>query len=67
MMAKQTKTVTMQVTVRCPKWLTAQQARREVRTLINEQCFYGQPSIDGWSDVNESNFRAASVRPMKGN
>jgi hypothetical protein len=34
------KTVRMLVTVTVPAKLTAAQARREVRTLINEQCNY---------------------------
>lgn len=39
-MAKLTKLVTMTVTVRVPKDMPVADARREVRTLINEQCNY---------------------------
>ena len=34
------KEVLMMVTVSVPAWMTAAQARREVRTLINEQSGY---------------------------
>ncbi len=36
-MAVRRKVITMKVKVSVPKDMTAQQARREVRTLINEQ------------------------------
>lgn len=58
------KTVTMTVTVSCPKWLTAAQARKEVRSLINDQAFWGHYhySESGHADViSEYNFKARSV------
>lgn len=65
-MAKSRKRVTMTVTVSCPRWLTAAQARKEVRTLINEQCFYGHTGRNSdrqfWDEVGEDNFRAVSVK-----
>lgn len=61
------KTIDIVVRVRCPKWLTAAQARREVRTLINEQTHHGtlQPEIKTrWADdsIGSHNFRAVSVK-----
>jgi len=59
-----TKTVTMLVEVRCPVWLTAAQARREVRTLINEQTFYGCHALSrsgDWDEIGDHNFRAKRV------
>lgn len=60
-MAKTRKRVRMVVEVSCPRWLTAAQARKEVRTLINEQCHWGHENR--FECVDESNFRAAAVRP----
>lgn len=54
------KTVTMQVTVKCPSWLTPAQARREVRELINNQTHYGHQQRDPaheWAEVSDQNFR----------
>lgn len=67
-MRKKRKTVRMVVEVSCPGWLTAAQARREVRTLINEQCFFGHHKCDdGWhvADViGDNNFRARKVESL---
>lgn len=64
------KKIRMIVEVTCPDWLTAAQARREVRTLINEQCFFGHRNhslfADGHFELDEIdslNFRAKAVRP----
>ena len=46
---KSRKRITMTVTVSVPHWLSAADARREVRTLINEQCNY----LDGIYDRHE--------------
>ena len=56
------KQITMTVTVSAPVWLTAAQARKEVRTLINQQTFWGHrdPTGEVW-EIGESNFRAAKV------
>lgn len=59
------KVVRMVVEVSCPTWLTAAQARKEVRALINDQAFYGHPSppdVAGWDEVDSHNFRAKSIR-----
>lgn len=64
-MTKKRKLVTMLVTVSCAKELTAAQARKEVRSLINEQAFWGhylENEPDG--QVSENNFRASKVGPV---
>lgn len=48
------KRVTMTVTVTVPPHLSAAQARREVRTLINHQCNY--------LDLDERDVRAVGVK-----
>lgn len=65
-MARKRKLVTMTVTVSCPTWLTAAQARREVKSLINDQAFWGHydPTGDG-NDISEYNFKARSVGPVE--
>lgn len=56
-MAKR-KRLTMLVTVSVPDDLTAAEARREVRTLINHQ--------SGWlSRLEEGDVKAISVKPVK--
>lgn len=65
-MPKKKKQITMLVTVSCPQELTAAQARKEVRTLINEQAFWGHPlENDRDGMVTEYNFRAAKVSAAK--
>lgn len=51
---KKRKQVTMLVTVSVPVEFTADMARREVRTLINEQCNYV---------ADEGMVKAVSVKP----
>lgn len=60
---KRTKLLTMTVTVRAPAWLSASAARREVKTLINEQCFYGARKPGTFDEIGDDNFRATKVRP----
>lgn len=57
------KQVTMSVTVSVPSWMTAAQARREVRTLINDQCNFlsSGPMELGWPGVD---VKARQVRPI---
>lgn len=69
-MASKRKTLTMQVTVSVPAWMTAADARREVRTLINEQCNYlgGHFVFDlnggsTYREVHDKTVRARKVRP----
>jgi len=45
-MAKTRKIVTMLVTVSVPRDMTAAEARREVRTNINEHCSYAAEEGD---------------------
>ena len=53
---KTRKTVTMLVTVTVPKEWSAADARREVRTLVTEQCFYA---------ADEGDMTRVSVKPAK--
>ncbi len=55
------KLVKMHVTVNVPAWMTAAQARREVRTLINEQCGYLGHG-PGYADAT---VKAKSVKSAK--
>lgn len=64
-----TKLVDVIVRVRCPSWLTAAQARREIRSLINDQTHFGtiRPSKEtsfALDDIGSDNFRALSVRAL---
>jgi len=59
-MSKTRKRVTMQVTVSVPTWMTAREARREVRTLINEQCNYMSLGQDD-QQVDPDTVRAVRV------
>lgn len=63
-MARKRKLVTMTVTVSCPTWLTAAQARKEVKTLINDQAFWGHWNYGTYDEICESNFRARSVKAV---
>lgn len=54
-MAKRRKYVAMTVVVSVPQWLSTADARREVRTMINDRC--------GWrSDLDERDVKAIAVR-----
>lgn len=60
------KTLTMTVQVSVPSFMTAAQARREVRTLINNQSNYLSGITDrsgNWRDVDDKTVRAKSVSP----
>lgn len=66
---QKSKTIDVVVRVRCPKWLTAAHARREIRTLINEQTHYGALNPEtstSWAadNIGADNFRAVSVKPL---
>lgn len=57
-MARTRKQITMTVTVSVPLWMTAAEARREVRTLINHQ--------SNWSQhVDEGDVKARRVEPAR--
>lgn len=64
-MARKRKLVTMTVTVSCPTWLTAAQARREVKSLINDQAFWGHSGPGHcYDEISEYNFKARRVGPV---
>jgi hypothetical protein len=56
------KTIELTVTLSVPAWLTKAQAAREVRALINDQAFYGTRKRGTWDEIDDSNFRARSVK-----
>lgn len=61
-MAKRKKQISMVVTVSVPAWLTAAQARKEVRSLIGGQCFFGHERRDGaWEEIDSDNFKVREV------
>jgi len=60
-MAKTRKQLTMSLTVSVPSWMTAAQARREVRTLVNEQSNY----LDHGPDFQEVHGGTVKVRELK--
>lgn len=63
-MARRKKEVTMLVTVSVPRWLTAAQARKEVRSLIQHQAFWGHmhPEHD---EISEYNLKVKRVGPVR--
>jgi hypothetical protein len=65
-MAGRTKRVRMCVTVSVPVWLSAADARREVRALINDQAFYGTRKAGTFDEIDASNLRAVSITAVKG-
>jgi hypothetical protein len=62
-MPRTRKTIELRVTVSCPLWVSRRQAKKEVRTRINQLCEYGYeggPDHD-WECIDENNFRARKV------
>lgn len=65
------KTLTVQVEITVPSWMTAAEARREVRTLINHQANYmsgrwsGSDLRSEWLEVHEKTVRARRVSPAR--
>lgn len=55
------KEVTMKVTVSVPRWMTAAQARREVRSLINHQANW----LDHGPNFEEVVVKAKNVGPVR--
>lgn len=53
---KKRKKITMLLTVTVPREMSAAQARREVRTLVSEQCNYS---------ADEGDVKAIGCRPAK--
>lgn len=62
-MAAKKKLVTMRVTVSVPKWLSAAQARKEVRSLIQHQAFWGHYNGEVGEDIGGHNFKVKGVGP----
>jgi len=60
-MSKNTKDITLSVTLQVPVWLTMTKARREVKTLINDGYYWGQLSPGGDDEVGSHNFKALKV------
>lgn len=61
------KLVTMQVTVSVPHWLSAAQARKEVRSLIRHQAFWGHyppPSAKG-EEISEYSLKLKAIGPVR--
>lgn len=55
------KTIELTVTLSVEPWMTKAQARREVRSLINDQSFTGQRMTENWDEAVEDNFRCRKV------
>ncbi len=64
MAAKKTKLVNLALTVSVPSWMTAAQARREVRTLINDHCNWMSQGPQG-EEFDDDAVRAVAVRHRK--
>ena len=60
-MTARRKTITMTVTVSVPSWLTAMQARKEVRTLINESTVWGHVKPDGFDSIDHGDIKVRKV------
>jgi len=58
MRKKRTKVITLEVEVRVPDWMTATQAKREVRTLINHQSYF----MSHGPDLQDVEVRAERLR-----
>lgn len=55
------KRTTLKVEITFPAWMTAAEARREIRTLINNQTNWLDHGPD-YQDVDERTIRAVSVK-----
>ena len=54
----------MFLTVNVPDWMSASDARREVRTLINDQCCF-MTFGPGGQDFDEGDIRVKSIAPAR--
>lgn len=61
-MPKTRKTIDLVVTVSVPTWLSRRQAAKEVRSLINEQAFWGHRKPGTFDEIDDHNFRARKVK-----
>lgn len=57
-----TKVHTLVVTLVAPSWMTAAMPRREVKTLINEQCGF----LSHGPNYEDATVRARKVAPASG-
>lgn len=55
------KQFTLTVTISGPSWMTRDMAKREIRALVNDQCFYGSRKPGTFDEIDESNFRAKKI------
>lgn len=62
---KKRKRIRMVVEVSCPVWLTAAQARKEVKALINHQAFWGHHNPGRAISFNEIEIAENNFRAMK--
>lgn len=62
-MIRRKKQIELTIVVSAPSWMTKQMAKREVRSLINDQCHWGHNgSYDhNFECADESNFRVRRV------
>lgn len=56
------KQIMLSITVSGPSWMTKEMAKREVRSLINDQAFYGsRRNFFSWDEIGNSNFRLRKI------
>ena len=63
-MAGKFKHLSTHIKVKIPKWLAPVHARREVRTLINEQTFWGQRKPGSFEGIDRDCFRLVSCEAV---
>lgn len=60
------KQITLTVTVSGPAWMTRDMAKKEVRALLNEQCFFGHenpsPHARLYTEIDQYNFRCRAIK-----
>lgn len=61
-MASKRKTITMTVTVSVPAWLTTAQARKEVRTLINESTVWGHRKPGTFTEIEHGDIKVRGLK-----
>ena len=64
-MANRRKKITLQVVVSVPAEMSVREARREVKTLISEQCNYASFYGKAQKELGADDVRAVSVREVK--
>lgn len=60
------KQITLTVVVSGPSWMTREMAKKEVRSLLNEQCFFGHenpnPRAILYDAITNDNFRVRKIQ-----